>query len=63
MRLIINENNLQLPKILKLLGFKYEYEVEVIQEPTKSTENIIYKVKLQKRYLYWWLFKLNTIKL
>jgi len=63
MRIKINNRNIQLPKTLRLLGFRYEYECKVLQEPTKSTESIIYKVKLLKRYLYWWLFKLNTIKL
>ena len=63
MRIKINNESLQLPKTLRLLGFRYEYETEVIQEPTKSTEYIIYKVKLLKRYLYWLVFKLNTIKL
>lgn len=49
-----------IPKIFRWLGFKYNYETEVLEEPIKENDNWVYKLKIIKCGLYWLNFKIKT---
>ena len=47
---------------LRVLGFKYYFQLFVLENPVQEGMHFKYKVKMQKRYLYWFNWKIKEFK-
>ena len=45
------------PWYIRIFGFKYLFQLFVLEEPTQEGDYFKYPVKLNKKYLYWFNFK------
>ena len=50
------------PWYIKIFGFKYIYLMIVLDEPIQVNTFFKYKVKLDKKFLYWFNIKVYTFK-
>lgn len=47
---------------LRILGFKYLFQLLVLENPVQDKDYYKYEVKMQKRYLYWFNWKIKEFK-
>lgn len=47
---------------IRILGFKYLFEILVLENPIQDEEYFKYKVSMKKKYLYWFNVKIYTFK-
>lgn len=48
------------PWYIRVLGFRYKFQLQVLGEPTQKSTYYIYPVQYKKRMLYWFNFKVWT---
>ena len=48
-----------MPWYLRWLGFKWVFELEVLDEPTPTEDGWVYTSKITQRYLKWMKFKIK----
>ena len=49
-------------KLWSWLGFRYQYELEVLNEPVPIEDGYTYDVEYKKRMLYWKKYKIKDCK-